>query len=196
MSQTIFDLLYAGTRFENGQLFVAEKVIAPNGRRTLKCNPLPTDQATFTKDATEWVDRFNYDYFKPAIMTGVESGHGSRDHASYVLAFPVDMDANKPGHPSREDVLSVLNEMDNPPTVIVNSDGEKGGFHCYWIFDSLIDVREDVAREDVQARMERWVNHLRTLLAVKPCTANKSVANGILVNSASATMTNAPAAPI
>ncbi len=92
---------------------------------------------------------------------------GSLDEVSSVTAFCADCDAGKPGYESRDEMLKALNAMPKPPTAIVNSNGESGGFHCYWLFANHIRIDSEAERKQLSELASRWQSKLRSLAGGK-----------------------------
>ena len=87
------------------------------------------------------------------------------------------MDCGKPGYCNRKDVLSLLKGLDNPPSEIVNSDGQDGGFHCYWILDEPVILSENVDEQkrqydELQSRQDGIQRYLRSRLQELECSSN------------------------
>ncbi len=92
---------------------------------------------------------------------------GSLNEVSSVTGFCADCDAGKPGYASRDEMLKALNAMPKPPTAIVNSNGESGGFHSYWIFANPIRIDSEAERKQLSELASRWQSKLRSLAGGK-----------------------------
>ncbi len=70
-------------------------------------------------------------------------------------------------------MLSILDRMPRKPSLIVNSDGDEGGFHAYWILAKPFRIKSDDDRVYVQKLAKRWQNKLIALAGGKlDSTAN------------------------
>jgi hypothetical protein len=98
---------------------------------------------------------------------------GNRDEVKTVVSFHYDVDAGKPGYHDRETVLDVLDRMPAVPSMIVNSDGDVGGFHAYWCLREPFRIETPADREYIGSLTLRWQKHLKKLLDGKlDSTAN------------------------
>lgn len=98
---------------------------------------------------------------------------GNRDEVKTVVSFHYDVDAAKPGYRDRESVLEILDRMPVVPSMIINSDGDVGGFHAYWCLREPFRIVTPEDREYIGSLTLRWQKHLKKLLDGKlDSTAN------------------------
>ena len=165
---TLFDELYKGVDCENGSLVLCETFAS--GIKTF-CDFAPEDMEAILEPGT-------YKFFRVSLMRNVEKGkQGGKANVSVVPSFHLDVDCGKPGYCNREDVLSLLKGLDKPPSEIVNSDGQDGGFHCYWILDVPFVLSENVDEQkrqydDMQSRQDGIQRYLRSRLEELECSPN------------------------
>lgn len=93
---------------------------------------------------------------------------GTIDEVKTVVSFHLDCDAGKgPRYLSRVEMLRALDEMPHKPTLIVNSCGDTGGFHAYWLLDRphrIVDKNDCVG---IVEAAKRWQDELRRLTTQK-----------------------------
>jgi hypothetical protein len=99
---------------------------------------------------------------------------GNQDEVRTVIGFALDVDVEpKPGFKSREETLQKLESMDCPPTLIVNSKGDTGGLHPYWLLSNPIRIESDAQREELKGYSARWKASLEKCIGVTlDATAN------------------------
>tara|TARA_R110002073_G_scaffold177188_9_gene335143 strand:+ start:5213 stop:6202 length:990 start_codon:yes stop_codon:yes gene_type:complete len=99
---------------------------------------------------------------------------GNRQEVKTIVSFHLDFDAGKDDrYLSRDEALAAMNRMPHPPSIIVNSDGEEGGFHPYWLLDEPYRIKSDDDREFISSLTYRWQTRLNELAAGKlDSTAN------------------------
>ena len=99
---------------------------------------------------------------------------GNRSEVKTIVSFHLDCDAGKSSqYHSREHMLRILDQMPRRPSLIVNSDGPDGGFHCYWLLREPIRIRDDESRQYLQRLATRWQKKLNELAQGKlDSTAN------------------------
>jgi hypothetical protein len=124
---------------------------------------------------TDLVEAARHLHYKPGLFLKVNlydwdrvssrsrGATGRLSDVQTVVAFALDCDANKEGYAGREVMLAALSDMPKQPTLIVNSDGEAGGFHAYWIFKEPIRLIDDQHRPQVSTLATRWQERLREL---------------------------------
>lgn len=119
-----------------------------------------------------------YKFFRVPLMRNVEKGkQGGKANVAVVPSFHLDVDCGKPGYCNRDDVLSLLKGLDKTPSVIVNSDGQDGGFHCYWILDEAFVLSENATEQkrqydDIQSRQDGIQRCVRSRLEELECSNN------------------------
>ncbi|WDQ16378.1 hypothetical protein [Rhodopirellula sp. P2] len=85
---------------------------------------------------------------------------GNLSEVKTVVCFALDCDAGKPGYLSRGEMLNLVNQMPKPPSMVVNSDGDRGGFHCYWCLEFPYRIRDDRERDYIADLARRWQQRL------------------------------------
>ena len=154
---TLFDELYKDVDCKNGSLVLCETFASGIKKH---CDFTPEDMEALLQPGT-------YKFFRVPLMRNVEKGkQGGKANVSVVPSFHLDVDCGKPGYCNREDVLSLLKGLDNPPSEIVNSDGQDGGFHCYWILDEPFVLSENVDEQkrqydEMQSRQDGIQRYVR-----------------------------------
>lgn len=130
-------------------------------------NPYRID-AVFTAselhDAAAWIDESNPSYIKVALLDSgkiADGGVGGNDAVKTVVAIQLDVDANKDGFGSRDEAIDALNAMPRPPSMLVNTNGESGGFHAYWILSEPVRIDSKHQRDSLAAISKAWENRLR-----------------------------------
>ncbi|QDV42943.1 hypothetical protein Enr13x_27950 [Stieleria neptunia] len=99
---------------------------------------------------------------------------GSANEVKTIVSFHLDCDAGKSSkYHTRETMLRLLDKMPRKPSLIVNSDGPEGGFHCYWILANPFRIKSDDDREYIKRLTKRWQDKLNSLAGGKlDSTAN------------------------
>ncbi|MEM8668765.1 MAG: hypothetical protein AAGG48_14690 [Planctomycetota bacterium] len=88
---------------------------------------------------------------------------GNREEVKSIVSIHCDVDAGKSSkYPARSTALWAINQMPLPPTLIINSNGEEGGFHVYWCLKRPHRIKGD--REDIQRLSTAWQGELRKRL--------------------------------
>ena len=138
----------------------------------------PTDIQAIAQDS---VDN-NCAYYKTALMNpsyfaekaeaGKHHAMGGKKEAQFIFALQLDVDCNKPGYLKREAAITVLREMEKPPTIIVNSKGQAGGLHAYWCLTEPFDVRDpgELARAQIVQTSLRNEVHRLLMESGSPCS--------------------------
>ena len=168
LQTTLFDELYKGVDCENGSLVLCETFASGIKKH---CDFTPEDMEALLQPGT-------FKFFRVTLMRNVEKGkQGGKANVSVVTCFHLDVDCGKPGYCNREDVFSLLKGLDNPPSEIVNSDGQDGGFHCYWILDEPAILSENVDEQkrqydEMQSRQDGIQRYVRSRLEKLECSSN------------------------
>ena len=97
---------------------------------------------------------------------------GKTATVSTVVAIGLDVDAGKDGFGSHDDVLIKLNGFEHKPTMIVETAGETGGFHCYWVFEKPHRIESELDREFLSDLFKRFEDHLRGHMGELDSTSN------------------------
>lgn len=91
---------------------------------------------------------------------------GNASEVRTVVSFHLDVDAGKSGkYLRRTHALWAIDQMPLKPTLIVNSNGEEGGFHVYWVLESPVRITGSRMRERIQATANAWNERLKYLCA-------------------------------
>ena len=156
-AQTYFKTLYSRCTREDGHIFLT---LGPSKiMHRFKADEWQLAAAACVKDKPN--------YIKYNLQDGDQVGAGSVGKSSTVktvVALGLDVDAGKQQFHSRDHVLTVLASLDAEPTMIVNSAGESGGFHCYWVFEKPIRILDNMEREFVADTFKRFEEMLREKL--------------------------------
>ena len=90
------------------------------------------------------------------------SGIGGVKEITEIIGFHYDVDAGKNGkYLTAEEMLAALDAMPVPPSAIVLSNGQTGGFHAYWWLERPIVIESEEQRTDLQGISNRWLEELR-----------------------------------
>jgi hypothetical protein len=91
---------------------------------------------------------------------------GNRSEVKTIVSFHCDVDAGKGGkYPARGTALWAINQMPLVPTLIINSNGNVGGFHAYWVLKQPYTITDEDDRKRVQDISKAWQGLLRQKLA-------------------------------
>jgi hypothetical protein len=103
---------------------------------------------------------------------------GNREEVRSIVGFALDLDAGKRAeYPSRESAIKACEIMPQRPTMIVDSDGPAGGFHCYWLLSRPHRIEGDEDRLWWSKLAHRWQERLRDNVAKLSGKAVDSTAN-------------------
>jgi hypothetical protein len=119
------------------------------------------------RDAADLCERDKPDYIKYNLQDSDavgDYGVGKTSTVRTVVALGLDCDAGKGEFHSRDRVLTTLNRIPTPPTMIVNSAGDSGGFHCYWVFENPVVISDELEREFLSDAFKRFEDMLRDRL--------------------------------
>ena len=163
---TYFQTLYSRCTRDDGHIFLTQgpsKIL----------HRFRADEWQLAASATE---NSKPNYIKYNLQDGDAVGAGSVGKSSTVktvVSLGLDVDAGKQQFHSRDHVLTVLNRLACPPTMIVNSAGDTGGFHCYWVFEKPIRIQDEMEREFLASTFKSFEDMLREKLDGKlDSTAN------------------------
>ena len=165
---TLFDELYKDVDCQNGSLVLCD---TPASGIEKFCD--------FTSEDMEAIlEPGNRKFFRVPLMRNVDKGkQGGKANVSVVTCLHLDVDCGKPGYCNRKAVLSLLKGLDKPPSRIVNSDDQDGGFHCYWILDEPVILSENVDEQkrqyvEMQSRQDGIQRYVRSQLEKLECSSN------------------------
>ena len=167
-----FDLLYGNCPESAGQVVL----IAPSRRAVLSVHSV--GRGADLVQAAKVAQKHPGCYFKTQLMdwsairdrarrTG-KGAVGNRIEVKTLVGFSLDVDAGKSSkYVSRSQALWAMESLPTPPTLVVNSNGDGGGFHAYWTFvrPHLITGSDD--RKRLQAKSDRLCGRLRELVGGK-----------------------------
>ncbi len=146
------------------------KLLLEPGYRRIKL--ATTDIDAFAEEAMKHPDLgfkiVTVDYAKLGPRAESTNGYatGEQSEVFELVAITADVDAGKPGYPSRRDALAALDGMPCKPSYIIESNGEIGGYHAYW-FLLLRAFLDDYER--IKVLSERWQAMLRrTIVFLSP----------------------------
>ncbi len=99
---------------------------------------------------------------------------GKKEEVKTIVSFHLDVDAGKSDkYLSRHEAIEALYAMPQPPSMIVNSNGDIGGFHAYWLLESPHRIADEADRQRISDAATRWQNRLNALANGKlDATAN------------------------
>ena len=81
-----------------------------------------------------------------------------------VVGVQLDVDAGKSEkYISREHALHALSLMPLPVSLVINSNGELGGFHAYWLLESPYRIPNEAKRKQLQRVGKAWNEKLKSL---------------------------------
>ncbi|QDV25955.1 DnaB-like helicase C-terminal domain-containing protein [Aureliella helgolandensis] len=103
------------------------------------------------------VNPIDYDRVKQRNLHGI----GSEKEVEAVVSLHFDIDAGKPGYATQQDMLAALDTMPLSPSAIIQSDGDDGGYHVYWLLDEPHYIFDDENRMRCAAISGRWLEELR-----------------------------------
>lgn len=121
-------------------------------------------RASELDEAAEFIDEANPNYMKVALLDKKKikpGGVGGNAAVKTVVAIQLDVDANKDGFGSRDEAIDALNAMPRVPNMLVNTNGQRGGFHAYWILSEPVRIDSEHKRESMAAISKAWENRLR-----------------------------------
>ena len=162
------DLLYGKCNSDDGQL-----VIVDAARNRLAAVHTIGDGASLV-DAAKDMHNYPGCYLKINLMdwdamqkrkrkTGREV-IGGIDEVKTLVSFHLDVDAGKSEkYVSREHALWALDLIPQPPTLVINSNGDTGGFHAYWVLARPHRIKGSDDRKRCQAIGKRWQGKLKAL---------------------------------
>lgn len=91
---------------------------------------------------------------------------GNRKEVKTMVSLHLDVDAGKGGkYVNRKHALWALGNMPKPPTLVINSNGEAGGFHAYWVLREPVRICRN--RDQIQKQCEAWNLRLKELCGGK-----------------------------
>lgn len=89
---------------------------------------------------------------------------GNINEVKTLIGFGLDVDAAKSeDYLTRDQALRALHQMPVVPSLIVNTDGDQGGFHAYWLFAEPVRIVSQSDREHWKALAVRWQNRLKNI---------------------------------
>lgn len=165
MPSTIGHLRALFSRLPDDQLvatsYVARKDDGRDSWPTTFWSPAQLDEAAVW--CAQWAQTRNV-YVRCTSLAGrPDSGRGGGDLTGALVAAWADLDVAGPGHatpasrlphpPTIEAALSVLRDLDRPPTMTIHTGG---GLHCWWILETpwVFDGADD--RQAAERFTTRW----------------------------------------
>jgi hypothetical protein len=86
---------------------------------------------------------------------------GNAAEVQTVIGLHLDVDAAKSdAYPSREKAREALWQMPVPPTMLIDTDGETGGYHAYWLLASPVRIETEQQRAEWITTARRWQTRL------------------------------------
>lgn len=100
-------------------------------------------------------------------------GIGGKQEVAAVVSIHLDVDAGKNDkYLTPTKMLEALDAMPLVPSVIVQTNGDDGGFHAYWLLEQPHYIADEHDRQQVQDIATRWQAELEQL--VKPGTLDST----------------------
>ena len=163
------DLLYSGCTADDGQLVVVH---------SSKRYPVAIHTVGTGKDLVEAAtDMHNHVgcYLKINLMDWemmeerrrIEQKAavvGGINEVKTIVSIQLDVDAGKSSrYVSRRHALHALDRMPFPPSLIINSNGDNGGFHAYWVLEKPYRIPSVAKRKQLQKVAAAWNDKLKEL---------------------------------
>jgi len=119
--------------------------------------------------ATEHVHREPLDLFikvnpmdHQQTVTRNLHGIGGKAEVEAIVSFHLDVDAGKDDkYLTPANMLDALGAMPLPPSMIIQTNGDDGGFHAYWLLHEPHYITDDADRQRCQDISTRWLAELR-----------------------------------
>lgn len=94
---------------------------------------------------------------------------GKQSEVRSIVSIHLDVDAQKGKgkYATRRHVLWCISEMPLRPTLVINSNGDAGGFHCYWCLRKPYRISDDECRRNAAMIARSWQDRLASLLKGK-----------------------------
>ena len=161
------DALYGNCRSDDGSLvFITPDkkqihTVGPVGALVELAEVLVTQRNLYLK-----INPMDADGMRERSIREGKGRHivGNACEVKTIVSFHLDCDAGKSSkYHSRDEMLWILDRMPHPPSLIVNSDGNAGGFHAYWILRNPHRIVDDADRQRISGAAKRWEQRLNTL---------------------------------
>lgn len=95
-------------------------------------------------------------------LTRTPYGIGGTAEVEAIVSFHLDVDAGKNDkYLTREKMLEALDKMPCEPSMIIETNGDTGGFHAYWILDEPHYIISDTERDELGKLSASWLTELR-----------------------------------
>ncbi len=89
-------------------------------------------------------------------------GVGGADEVAAIVSLHLDVDAGKDDkYLTPLKMLDALKAMPLPPSMIIQTNGDDGGFHAYWLLDEPHYITDEADRQRCQDLATRWLAELR-----------------------------------
>ncbi len=95
------------------------------------------------------------------------SAVGGADHVTVVPGFAFDIDAGKGKYPSHVDTLAIFDAMGYPPTLLIHSDGDAGGFYPWYLLDEPFAISSEDGRDEIKTVSRRLLDYVNQQLGFK-----------------------------
>lgn len=158
------DMLYSDCNEEDGEIIVVE-----SSRRQMLGRYTVGDGECLVLAAKDMHTHPGC-YAKINLMDGdkiaARSSHavGAAKEVKTVVSLHLDVDAGKDArYLSRHLAKLAVNSMPAPPTLIINSAANDGGFHVYWKLKEPFRIETEADRKHVQAKSKAWLAELNRL---------------------------------
>lgn len=114
------------------------------------------------------INPMNYAAMKERGKKERKSVVGGIAEVQTIVSLHIDVDAGKSSkYVTREHALWAIDQMPHKPTLIANSNGDKGGFHCYWCLAEPYRIPNTTIREKINVLSTEWNKRLKTLCSGK-----------------------------
>ena len=173
------DTLYGKATKDDGEVVV----IGPQRNRVLSVHKTSSKQLVAAAKSMHkhpgCYAKINLMDYTEMMSRSVASGGrpvvGKQSEVRSVVSIHLDVDADAKGskYVSRHHAKWCIEQMPLKPTLVINSDGDHGGFHVYWVLSRPVRIRSEADRDRVASIAKDWQSRLSSLLGGKlDSTAN------------------------
>ena len=95
-------------------------------------------------------------------LTRSQFGIGGTAEVEAIVSFHLDVDAGKDDrYLTRENMLEAIDKMPCEPSMIIETNGDAGGFHAYWILEEPHYIVSEDDRNELGRISTAWLEQLR-----------------------------------